>query len=248
MMGFAALYPSYVYLTNLFYEECIAVNVEELKTQLQQELPGLLQQDPGFKQWLNRLIRDIALPKESFDEKFDRVMTELAADREAQMRKWQAQEQKWHEQMQQNRGILAEIRHQDKRHEQSIGALGARWGMASEESFRSALKGILEQSFAVEVMNVNDYDAEGVVFGGPDQVEIDIIVKNGLVIACELKSSMSKSDIYTFERKVKFYEKRHQRPVNRRIVISPMVHPTAKPVAEKLGIEVFTYADETTGL
>jgi predicted RecB family endonuclease len=27
-----------------------------------------------------------------------------------------------------------------------------------------------------------------------------------------------------------------------------MVHPSARPVAEKLGIEVFAYAEDTTGL
>jgi hypothetical protein len=36
------------------------------------------------------------------------------------------------------------------------------------------------------------------VFGRPDQVELDIIIKNGDVILCEIKSSMSKADIYSF--------------------------------------------------
>lgn len=34
---------------------------------------------------------------------------------------------------------------------QGIGALGARWGLASEASFRDALKGILEKSLGVQV-------------------------------------------------------------------------------------------------
>ncbi|MDQ5910363.1 MAG: hypothetical protein QG599_2459 [Pseudomonadota bacterium] len=67
------------------------------------------------------------------------------------------------------------------------------------------------------------------------------------MILCELKSSMSKSDMYTFDRKVQYYERRHRRPVQRKLVISPMVHPTARPVAEHLGIEVFSYVEDTTG-
>jgi hypothetical protein len=50
------------------------------------------------------------------------------------------------------------------------------------------------------------------------------------------------------DRKVQFYDRRHQRPVQRRIVVSPMVHPSARPVAEALGIEVFAYAADTSGL
>ena len=50
--------------------------------------------------------------------------------------------------------------------------------------------------------------------------------------------------MYTFDRKVAFYEKRYQRSVNRKIVISPMVDSFAFPVAERLGIEVYSYADQ----
>jgi hypothetical protein len=54
---------------------------------------------------------------------------------------------------------------------------------------------------------------------------------------------MSKADIYIFERKAQ-YQRRHGRTASRKIVISPMVRPEARPVAERLGIEVFGFADE----
>ena len=82
--------------------------------------------------------------------------------------------------------------------------LGARWGLKSERAFRNALAGILEKSFGVQVLNVVEYDKEGVVFGRPAPIELDVIVKNGLLIICELKSSMSRSDVYLFERKVPY--------------------------------------------
>lgn len=152
------------------------------------------------------------------------------------------------EQQRLNFQLLDELRQTRLRQEQGIGALGARWGLASEASFRDALKGILEKSFGVQVVNVNEFDDDGTVFGAPDQVEIDIIIKNGELILCELKSSMSKSDIYTFERKVQYYQRRHGRMATRKLVISPMVRPEARPVAERLGIEVFGCADAVTGL
>ncbi len=41
--------------------------------------------------------------------------------------------------------------------------------------------------------------------------EQNIIIKNGELILCELKSSVSKADMYTFDRKVRFYEQRHHK-------------------------------------
>ena len=131
----------------------------------------------------------------------------------------------------------------DRKYEQTVGALGSRWGLHSEASFRNALAGILTDFQGVEVINVNEYDDEGVVFGHPDQIELDLIIKNGVLMICEIKSSVSKSDIYIFERKVRFYEKKHARQASRMIVISPMPDRYAKPVADKLGIEVYSYAD-----
>ncbi len=231
------------------------MSIEEIKSRLQAELPGLLQQDTGFRHWLEDLIRSTAVSAERFDDRFDRVLRELAADREEQARKWDQQERhweeqnrKWEEQTRFNQQMLDEIKQTRIRQDQGIGALGARWGLASEASFRSALKGILEKSFGVEVINVNEFDDEGTVFGVPDQVEIDIIVRNGELILCELKSSMSKSDIYTFARKADYYQRRHGREVSRKIVISPMVRPEARPVAERLGIEVFGYAEDVSNL
>jgi hypothetical protein len=134
---------------------------------------------------------------------------------------------------------------QAQKHERGIGALGARWGLQSEKAFRDALAGILEQSFGVQVVNVNvnEYDDQGEVFGRPDQVELDVIIKNGLLLICELKSSIDKAGMYIFERNARFYEKRHQRTANRLIVISPMIDARARKVAERLDIE--TYGDST---
>ena len=155
-----------------------------------------------------------------------------------------AQDKKWEKQIKRNDELLEEVRYLNRKLDSSIGALGARWGLHSEQAFRDGLKEILQKSFNVKVLNINEYDDEGIVFGKPDQVEIDIIIKNGLLIVCEIKSSMSKSDMYTFDRKAQFYEKKHQKKISRKIVISPMIHPKAKEVANNLGIESYGYAGD----
>ena len=184
--------------------------------------------------------------------KWDEQRLEDARKWEEQRLKWEEQNRKWDEQRLEDARKWEEQRlererdreESDRRYKSTIGALGSRWGVCSEASFRNGLQAILTESFGVEVLNLQEKDPEGEVFGRPDQVELDVIIKNGLVIVCELKASISKADMYIFDRKVTFYQKRYQRSVNRKIVISPMVDTYALPVAEQLGIEVYSYADE----
>ena len=165
-----------------------------------------------------------------------------------QDRKWEEQNRKWEDAKREFDRMHEEIMAIAKKYDRSIGAIGARWGIKSENSFRNALVGILEQSFGVQVLNINDYDDEGEVFGRPDQIELDVIIKNGLLIICEIKSSIDKAGIYIFERKVRFYEKKHQRAVTRMLVISPMVEAKAERVAEQLGIEIYSDSMEVKEL
>jgi len=227
----------------------------EIKTIIQRELPRIIAEDPTVRDFILRTVSDYYTPKNEFQDRFDRILTELQRDREEQARKWdennrkwEENNRKWDEQNNYNKEILAEIQKLNKKHDSTIGALGSRWGLYSEASFRNGLKGILQDSFGVEVININDFDHEGEVFGRPDQVEIDVIIKNGLVILCEIKSSISKAEMYVFDRKVTYYEKHHQRKVNRKLVISPMVDQRALIVAQNLGIEIYTYAEDIENL
>ncbi|MFZ4792123.1 MAG: PD-(D/E)XK nuclease family protein, partial [Candidatus Competibacteraceae bacterium] len=179
---------------------------------------------------------ELSHDREEQNRKWEVNQAELSHDREEQNRRWEANQMEL-------RRLHEEIMAMARKHERGIGALGSRWGLQSEKAFRDALAGILEQSFGVQVVNVNDYDDEGTVFGRPDQVELDVIIKNGMLLICELKSSIDKAGMYIFERKARFYERRHGRQANRLLVISPMIDARARKVAERLGIE--TYGDST---
>ncbi|SFM59602.1 PD-(D/E)XK nuclease family protein, partial [Thermodesulforhabdus norvegica] len=163
---------------------------------------------------------------------------------EEQEKRWEEQNRRWEENQKVIHKILNRLEALDRKFDSTIGALGARWGLYTEQSFRNALKGILEEFFNVEVVGVTEYDEEGEVFGRPDQIELDLIIKDGVLIICEIKSSMSKADMYLFERKARFYEKRHGKKAHKLIVISPMVDKKAREVADRLGIEVYSYAEE----
>ncbi|CUT03430.1 Protein of unknown function (DUF3782) [Candidatus Kryptobacter tengchongensis] len=121
-----------------------------------------------------------------------------------------------------------------------IGALGARWGIGSEFAFREALKGILaERGYQVE--SFLKFDTEGFVFGKPDQVEIDLIIKDSKIAAIEIKSSLNKADLATFNRKVLFYERSTGKAVSEKIAVSPFIDPRGtKDLAKKLEIKIYT--------
>ena len=183
------------------------------------------------------------------NRKWEENQKELRQLREEQNKKWDEQNKKWDEQnkkweknQEELEKIYRSIEKLYQKHEVSIGALGARWGLRSEESFRNALAGILE-NLDVEVLHVTEYDDKGEVFGWPEQVELDVILIDSLLIIGEIKSSVSKPDIYSFYKKAKFYEKMHEREANSRVIISPMVDPHARKVAEKLGIKIYSYVE-----
>ena len=217
------------------------MSVMEIKQIIKRELPTIMREDVEMQQFILHLARTQFADKVETESRFDRLLDELRRDREEQNRKWDENQRVINQMLQEIRGL-------SRKHDSTIGALGARWGLYTEQSFRSALKAILEESFAVEVQSVTEFDETGYVFGHPDQVELDIIIKDGLLIICEIKSSMSRSDMYAFGRKVEFYERGHQQKATRRLAISPMVDEYAQRVAKKLGIEVYSYAEAVEAL
>jgi hypothetical protein len=213
-----------------------------------ERLPILVRQNKQIQELVLELARENFAQRQETEDRFYQLLNELKRDREEQARKWDEQNRKWDKNQQELERLHEEIMAIAQKQDRSFGALGARWGIQAENTFRNALAAILEKSFNVKVTNVNEYDNEGTVFGRPDQVELDVIIKNGLLIICEIKSSVSKSDMYTFERKVRFYEKRHQQPVSRMLVISPMIDVRAQSVAKQLGIEIYTDSLEVKSL
>ena len=217
---------------------------EEIKKIIMTELPRLMKSDPDIRTFILDVTHERYADKTETERRIDRILDELKKDREARDKKWEAQEKKWEENQKVINEMLVSIKAVDRRIDSTIGALGARWGLQTEGAFRDGLKAILEDSFGVKVERYEDYDHDGGVFGRPDQVELDVIIHDRTLILCEIKSSISKSEIYTFWRKKDFYENRHGRKANRVIVISPMVDDSAMAVAKDLGVEVYGYAGD----
>lgn len=248
------------------------MKTKEIREIILKELPDIIKHDKEIQDFILHLSKECFADKDTTEDRFDKILRELAEDRETQNRKWledsnrwweqaekwkeqdkrwqeqadlwDKQESKWEENQKVIREILESIKKMDQKYDSTIGALGARWGLRTEQSFRNDLKGILGEVSALEVINVFEYDDSGEVFGRPDQIEPDIIIKNGLLLICEIKSSMSKADIYIFHRKVEFYQKRHNKKASRLLVISPIVDKKALELAKKLDIHVYSYVED----
>ncbi|PWH19885.1 MAG: hypothetical protein DDG59_01605 [Anaerolineae bacterium] len=159
-------------------------------------------------------------------------------------RRWEEQTKQWQENQEQIRKLIAAIEKVDQKGDTRLGALGARWGLYTEQAFRNALQAMLQEFAGLDVIHVTEWDAEGEVFGYPEEIELDLIIKNGVLILGEIKSSVSKGEMYLFVKKVHFYEKLHNRKADRLVIISPMVEPKALEVAHKLGIQIYTHASD----
>ncbi|MEM2021923.1 MAG: DUF3782 domain-containing protein [Zestosphaera sp.] len=120
-----------------------------------------------------------------------------------------------------------------------IQALGARWGLLAEDTFRNGVRGLVEEYFGGKVEEWIYRDAEGFVFGYPSIVEVDLVVKDGKHVLVEIKSSASRADVFELWRMGQLYERvKGVRPAL--VIVSPYVERAAEEVAKELDIEIYT--------
>ena len=121
-----------------------------------------------------------------------------------------------------------------------IDALGARWGLLAEEAFREGLRGIVEEEFGLKIERWTGYDGEGLVYGHPSVVEVDVAVKDGKIILIEISSHIRPSDVAAFKRKAEVYARETGRKPDRLVMITPFADERALAVARKLGVEIYS--------
>ncbi|MBM3238527.1 DUF3782 domain-containing protein [Candidatus Poribacteria bacterium] len=126
--------------------------------------------------------------------------------------------------------------------DRTLSAVGARWGISSEESFRGAMRGVLEDlGYQVRKWRIRDED--GRVYGHPTMVEADILIVNGQCILMEIKSSVSTGDVGAFARISQLYEaKEGTKP--RLVMVSLFINARAQVLGEQMGMELYTSPEE----
>ncbi len=216
----------------------------EIKKIIFTEVPRLIKKDPEIREFILRISSEKFADKKKTEDRIDKLIEELRIERLENQKKWEENQKRWEENQKVINSILNEIKLLHKKYDTGIGAIGARWGLRAEGSFREAIKGILEENFPVKVERYKAFDEEGFVFGKPDQIELDLIIKDGIVVVAEIKSSISKEELATFLRKVKIFEKKEGRVVNKMLIISPMIDSRAIAFARENGIKAYGYPEE----
>ena len=236
-------------------------------TEIRYELIGVMSETFAKKEDITAILNELRQMREESERQRVEFREEMQVLREESERRWvefrqemealraesnrlrEESEQRWIEFRQEIKALREESSasraytdNAIRRFDHTVQGLGARWGLQSEEAFRNGLAAILTDELGFRVEQYEGYDDSGSVFGHPEQIEMDVIIRNVSVIAIEIKSSVSRSDLSLFQRKVAFFEQTENVTVNRKFFISPFVDPNAVGLAARMGIELCTHS------
>ncbi len=118
-----------------------------------------------------------------------------------------------------------------------IDALGVRWGIITEETFRESIKYLVEDLLKIyKTDKWIHYDRDGFVYGYPSTVEADLLIKNKEHIIVEFKSHADRSDISELFKIGQLYGKiTGVKP--KMLMIASAIRRKAKELADKIEIE-----------
>jgi len=192
---------------------------------LRKELLRLLKEDEEFRLAVTGLLG------------IDEILKAIKSLQE-QMVKLQEQVAKLQEQVaKQGEAILALQRSHEKL-AASITALGYRYGIYTEDIFRDAIKYLIEDLLkAYEVRRWTYYDNEGVVFGYPSVIDVDVLIRDNEHILIEYKASIDRGDVAELAREGILYE-RVNKVKPKLLIVGPVVRRRALELAKALNIEV----------
>jgi len=199
---------------------------------LEESIKRLLEEVRALREGQNKLWEEVKALREGQDKLWDntrRLWEEVRALREGQAEMWRE---------------IARLREDMRAGFESIHrlvtALGARWGLMSEEAFREGMRAVLEKELGAKVEKWVARDEEGLVFDRPTIVDVDVVVRDEKVTLIEVRSHVGLSDVSAFARKAKLYEVKTGRKAHRLLIVTPFIDPRALEVAKELGIEVYT--------
>ncbi|MHA1859832.1 MAG: DUF3782 domain-containing protein, partial [Candidatus Asgardarchaeia archaeon] len=229
------------------------MSVEKTRELLKKELILLLREDPDFRREMYEILSESFVIREEVKailkelrilrEDFNHEMKGLREDFVKKSEEHDKSINRLYEELTRLREDFNKLyAYTEKRFSEfslRLDALGARWGIFSEEAFRSGLKSILEKYFNAKVERKIINDNKGKVFGEPAIVEMDIVILNEEHIIVEIKSHVGKSDIATLLRMGSLYEELEGvKP--KLMIISPYVDDRAMEFALRKNVEVHT--------
>lgn len=156
---------------------------------------------------------------------------------EENQKKWEENERKWQENQKVIRDLINKF---DKR----FSRLGSRFGVRLESFSRELIRIFLEEN-GINKNNIKRLvvrDDKGKVFGFPEEIEIDIFMKEPMVVG-EITGFLDEKDkLYNFNRKVELIEELYNNKAKLKFIgcldIEPRIKNDINKIANKLGIKI----------
>jgi len=220
-------------MRNLFLMvDQMSITVEAVGEWLMAHMDELFEKYPELKKKLYEKLKKELEEKLSTKDDIKAILEEIK-----QLRK------DFNRQQSQIEGLMTEIKqlredfnNLSRRLDVKITAIGARWGVMSEEAFGDALRYILEKYFKAKVKKWTYFDKSGYVNGEPAEIDMDILITDREHILIEIKASVDRSDILEIKRIGELYQKiTGTKP--KLIIVSPFIRERAIRLAAKLGIQ-----------
>ncbi len=219
--------------------------LEERFTKLEERFAELEKRFARIEEKYQELEEKFAKLEERFarlEERFTRLeeryqeLEKRFAGIEERQQRLEERQQKLEERLVEVLSELASLR-------KTVNAVAHRFGLITEGSFREALKGILSKYFGATASRLIVNDEEGVVYGYPSIVEIDVVVKDKEHILVETKSRADPGDVLELVRKGLLYEKvKGVKP--RLVMVAAWAPAKTREVAGKHNVEIYTYVEE----
>jgi hypothetical protein len=119
-----------------------------------------------------------------------------------------------------------------------VDAIGVRYGVVTEEAFRSSIKYLVEDLLKLyKVERWVYYDSEGLVYGRPSVVEVDVFIRDREHVLVEYKAHADRSDVAELGNIGRLYE-RVTGVKPRLLLVAPTIRMRARSLAGELGVEL----------
>ncbi|BES81134.1 PD-(D/E)XK nuclease family protein [Pyrodictium abyssi] len=213
--------------------------LEERFAKLEEEFLELRRAQQRLEERQQRLEERFQKLEERFAE-----LEEHFARLEERFAKLEEEFQKLEERQQRLEERMARLEEEMRETRRVLNTIAHRFGLLTETGFREAMRYVVEEALgAARVERLSLRDEEGLVYGYPATVDIDLVVRDGEHIIVEVKSRVDPGDVAVLARKARLYERETgTRP--RAVILGGYVAPSAYEAAARLGVTVRPYLRE----
>jgi hypothetical protein len=188
-----------------YVEGVTSEELQQIKRLVLEELPGVLEQDPGFAIFIEGILSE-KFPRR---DEFARLLDEVRAGRTETNARFDRVDQRFEQVDQRLEGLTAEVRGLRNWMELNVGGFQTRAGRRLEDVVAGAFcYGLERRDIRPDQVKLRQriVDEHGAVFRPGKEMEVDMIAAGSELIVFEVKSTADYDDIDDLADKVKLVE------------------------------------------